>query len=51
VHFVVGGRLEQIKGADGEIKDENFETGEEELKGLPEDVRICLQSSEKMIFE
>mmetsp|Transcript_13295 Transcript_13295/g.19907 ORF Transcript_13295/g.19907 Transcript_13295/m.19907 type:complete len:606 (-) Transcript_13295:800-2617(-) len=39
VHFVVGGRLEQIKGADGEIKDATFVTGEEELEGLPDDVQ------------
>ena len=36
-HFVVGGRLEQIKGAsDGEQK---FISGEEELTGLPTDVQ------------
>jgi hypothetical protein len=39
VHFVVGGRLEQIKEADGEIKEAQFVTGEEELEGLPEDIQ------------
>lgn len=42
VHFVVGGRLEQVKGKDGAGDDEleeKFVTGEEELEGLPEDVR------------
>ena len=44
VHFVVGGRLEQVKSDEGaekvEVKVEaKFVTGEEELEGLPLDVR------------
>jgi hypothetical protein len=39
VHFVVGGRLEQIKNADGTLsKEAKFVTGEQELKYLPADV-------------
>lgn len=39
VHFVVGGRLEQIKNADGTLsKEAKFVTGEQELKHLPTDV-------------
>lgn len=39
VHFVVGGRVEQIKGSDSEIMEAKFITGESELEGLPKDVR------------
>jgi len=38
VHFVVGGRVEQIKGSDSEIVETKFVTGEDELEGLPKDV-------------
>jgi nicotinic acid mononucleotide adenylyltransferase len=39
VHFVVGGRLEQIKNPDGTLsKEAKFVTGEQELKHLPADV-------------
>ena len=42
-HFVVGGRLEQIKGGSSLDADESqearFMTGEQELEGLPQDVR------------
>ncbi len=38
VHFVVGGRVEQIKGVGG-ADTTRFVTGEEELESLPEDVR------------
>eukprot|EP00557_Chaetoceros_sp_GSL56_P001476 CAMPEP_0176499450 /NCGR_PEP_ID=MMETSP0200_2-20121128/12933_1 /TAXON_ID=947934 /ORGANISM="Chaetoceros sp., Strain GSL56" /LENGTH=728 /DNA_ID=CAMNT_0017897869 /DNA_START=333 /DNA_END=2519 /DNA_ORIENTATION=+ len=39
VHFVVGGRLEQIKKADGTLsKEAKFVTGDQELNHLPTDV-------------
>eukprot|EP00558_Chaetoceros_sp_UNC1202_P012210 CAMPEP_0197234632 /NCGR_PEP_ID=MMETSP1429-20130617/2332_1 /TAXON_ID=49237 /ORGANISM="Chaetoceros sp., Strain UNC1202" /LENGTH=501 /DNA_ID=CAMNT_0042693087 /DNA_START=82 /DNA_END=1587 /DNA_ORIENTATION=- len=40
-HFVVGGRLEEIKGSVGgsDGDESRFVTGEDELEGLPQDVR------------